>query len=315
MLKRISLVLLASIVSISLSAQEKISKSFNGIKEIKLSTGSGDCRVIKSSSRDVAVDLTYTYSDDDYIPVIEQEGDVLVLKDKFKNNRSGSGYSKWQLAVPDNIELTFNAGSGNLEIREVNIELSSNTGSGDIEVADMSGNFSSNSGSGEVSIEGFKGELKINTGSGDVDLANASGEFKINLGSGDIHAKNTTGGLKFNAGSGDITVNGAVITSASSINSGSGDARVILKSDLKAGISINSGSGDAVLDFNGLDVKGMFTMKANKKHGEISAPFEFDEVSEENQGDQTTVTKKAKVGNSDIEIKLSTGSGRASVEK
>ena len=315
MLKRFTLLILATTVTFSLSAQEKISKSFKGIKEIKLSTGSGDCSVVKGKGQDISVDLTYTYDEDNYTPVLEQEGDVLVLKDKFKNNRSGSGYSKWQLAIPDNIELKYNSGSGNLKIDGVAIELTSNSGSGDIEATNLTGEFTSNSGSGEVSIEGYKGQLQINTGSGDIEIANGSGSFKINLGSGDIDVENITGGVKFNAGSGDISVDNAVITEASSMNSGSGDAKLTLKSDLQAGLSINSGSGDATLDFNGLSVQGDFTMKTNKKNGEISAPFEFDEVTEEGQGNQTMITKKAKVGASTVKINISSGSGRASVEK
>jgi hypothetical protein len=315
MLKRILLVFAATLISFSLLAQQNINKTFKGVKEIQLTTGSGDCKVVKSNNQEVVVDLTYTYDDENYTPVLELDGDVLVLKEKFKNNRSDAGNSNWQLSVPDNIALKYNAGSGDLSIKEVSLDLNTNTGSGDIDAVNMSGSFTSNSGSGEVSIDNYKGELKINTGSGDIEVANSTGEFNINLGSGDIDAENISGTMKFNAGSGDINVEDVVITGKSSMNSGSGDARVSLKSDLQAGISINSGSGDATLDFNGLEVKGAFTMKANKKHGEISAPFEFDEVSEEKHGNQTVVTKKAKVGNSNIEIKLATGSGRASVQK
>ena len=315
MLKHISLLFLGILCSFSLSAQQKITKSFDGIKEIKLSTGSGDCHVVQSSNNSVVVDLNYTYADDNYEPVFEKDGNTLILKDKFRNNRSGNGYSKWKLSVPTNIKLHYSAGSGDLDLAEVQIDLNSNTGSGDIEISSLKGNFTSNSGSGEVSVDGYEGQLNINTGSGDIALANAKGDFKINLGSGDIDAQKIEGGLKFNAGSGDITVNDATISASSSLNSGSGDAKLILKSDLQANVSINSGSGDATLDFNGLEVQGLFTMKANKKHGEISAPFEFDEVSEEKHGNQTVVTKKASIGKSKFEVKIGTGSGRASVQK
>lgn len=315
MLKRLSLLSLMLIIAIGGYSQNNISKTFRGIKEIKLSTASGDTEIKKSNNAEVTVEVTYTYSEDNFTPILEQDGDVLILKEKFSNNRSGSGSSSWDLTVPDNLEISFNSGSGDLEARGITTELSANSGSGDVEISNLVGDFSSNTGSGDVAIENYKGDLKINTGSGDIELSKASGELEINLGSGDIDAEGIEGGVRFNAGSGDITVRDAVITNSSSLNSGSGDAEVILKSALKANISINSGSGDATLDFNGLEVTGEFTMKANKKNGEISAPFKFDDVSEEKQGNQTIVTKKAKIGNSDIAIKIGTGSGRASVKK
>ena len=313
--KKLAFFVLIALVSHAAMAQKTINKEYSGIKEIEISTASGDCDVIKSTNNKVSLELTYSYDDDRFEPVFEQDGDLLILKEKFKKNSSGSGSSNWQLSVPDNIKLTFNSGSGNLDLQGLNLEFSSNTGSGDIDLKNLVGEFSSNSGSGEVRIDGYKGKLKINTGSGDVELTEASGNLNINLGSGDIDASRVDGSVKFNAGSGDITVSEATITASSSVNAGSGDTKVILKSELKANLSLNSGSGNATLDFNGLGVQGVFIMKANKKHGEISAPFDFDSVEEEGQGNQTIVTKKAKIGSSDIEINIGTGSGRASVQK
>ena len=303
-------------LSIGLKAQEKtINKSFDGIKAVKINTASGDCRISKSSSKNVEVTLVYTYDDDVFEAIFEKDGSTLIIKEKFKNNSSSRGSSDWKLAVPENMEVSFNAGSGDLDIKDLAIDIKSNTGSGDVNLDNVSGKVKVNTGSGGTNVDYFDGELTVNAGSGDIDLDDSKGSFKINVGSGDIEATKLTGNFSMNVGSGDIDANDLSLTGASSFNSGSGDARVVLKSELKNDISINSGSGNASLDFNGLDIAGDITMKANKRHGDISAPFEFDSVTEEEHGDQTIIKKTAKIGNSNIKIKVATGSGRATIEK
>lgn len=311
-----TLTLIALVVSIGAIAQsKKINKSFDGIKNIEINTASGDCDLVKSSNTAVAVEVTYSYDDDRFEAILEKDGSTLVLKEKFKTNSSGSGSSHWKVSIPDNLEVKFNSGSGDLNAKSISAEISSNVGSGDIELSSISGDFKGNTGSGEVNVEDYQGDLKVNTGSGDVTISNSKGDLKINLGSGEIDANRVEGAFSFNAGSGDISVRDATLTGSSSFNSGSGDAKVVLKSELKNNISINSGSGNATLDFNGLKIEGLITMKANKKNGEITAPFKFDSETEENNGNQTIMKKTAKIGNSDVEIKIATGSGRASIEK
>jgi hypothetical protein len=301
--------------SIALQAQQKtITKSFQGIKEIDLSTASGDCQIVKGGSN-VEVTLVHSYDDDVFEAIFEQDGNTLSLEEKFERSSSSHGSSKWKIVVPDNIEINFNTGSGDFSAKSLAIEVKSNSGSGDIKLDDVSGDVKVNTGSGDIDVDTFDGELVVNAGSGDVELGDSKGTFKINLGSGDIEANKLTGKFSMNVGSGDIHASDLSLTAASGFNSGSGDTKVVLKSDLKYDISIASGSGNATLDFDGLEIKGEITMKANKRHGDISAPFEFDEVIEEERGDQTIITKKVKIGNSNIKIKVSTGSGRATIEK
>ena len=308
--------LLALLISYGLQAQEKtITKSFSGITEINLNTASGDCQIVKGSGDKVDVKLVYSYSDDIFEAVFEQEGSVLEIKEKFERNSNSRGSSSWKLTVPENLEININTGSGDIIAKSLALKLKSNSGSGDITLDYISGQVKVNTGSGEFTADSFDGKLKLNTGSGDVDLSNSKGSFSINLGSGDIEATKLTGEFSMNVGSGDIDSKDIVLTGKSSFNAGSGDVRITLSSALKNDISINSGSGNAILDFNGIKVAGDFTMKANKRHGDISAPFDFDEVTEEERGDQIIVKKIAKVGGSNVKINISTGSGRAVVEK
>jgi hypothetical protein len=302
-------------LSAAQSLGQKINKSYTGIKTIEISTASGDCELMKNSSDKVDVTLTYSYDDEKFTPVFEQEGDVLILKEKFEKGSSSYGDSKWVLSIPSGLTVKYNSGSGDLSAKGLDLDFSSNAGSGDIRLENLSGSFKSNTGSGDVDITNYTGDFSINTGSGDVSVSEAKGNIGINLGSGDISADMLEGKLSFNAGSGDLDVKDVILTGSSSFNSGSGDATVVLKSALKHNISIASGSGDAKLDFNGIALAGEITMKANKKNGDISAPFNFDSETEENNGNQTILKKVAKIGNSDVQIKISTGSGTAEIEK
>jgi hypothetical protein len=88
---------------------------------------------------------------------------------------------------------------------------------------------------------------------------------------------------------------------------------VILASSPKYNLSVASGSGNAELNFNGNEINGEIVMKANKRNGNISAPFEFDKTEEVENGDRDNVTIKKTVtkGKGTQRISVSTGSGDA----
>lgn len=97
-------------------------------------------------------------------------------------------------------------------------------------------------------------------------------------------------------------------------NTGSGDVYVGLSGSLKHDISVNSGSGDSVLDFNGNDINGTVVMTANKRNGEIHAPFAFDKEEEiDNGSGHSTIKKTAVLGDGVVQIKVGTGSGDARI--
>lgn len=295
--------------------QQKVEKNFTGIDNINMSTSSGDCIVKKSDGNKVYVLLEHNFDTNRYEPVIEQSGSTLKIKEVFSRG-SSSGFAKWTLMVPDNVEIKFNTGSGNFSASNLKVSLNLNTGSGNYAFDRIIGDIVSNSGSGNMSISSFEGEMKSNTGSGNIRVSGAKGELKLNCGSGNIDITNTNAGIKANVGSGNISGSGMLIASSSSFNSGSGDVELTLSASPKADLSVNSGSGDAELDYDGNEIEGLITMKANKKNGDIEAPFDFDSTEEINEnGNQTVIKKTAKIGNSNLKINVSTGSGTASISK
>lgn len=309
-------VAIAFFITISANAQSNIDKNFSGIKNIDITTSSGDCIIKKGSSNDVNVKLVHNFGEG-YDPIIEKTGSRLVIKEKKKRG-SWSGSAEWTLTVPDGIDINFNTGSGSLEASDLDLELKMNTGSGDLTLDNMKGEISSNSGSGSLELDNFDGDIRANVGSGDLDVSNTSGIVKLNCGSGSIKLSNMSAEIGANVGSGNIRAKDVKLTGRSSFNSGSGNVEIGLSESLTHNISVNSGSGNAEVDFNGNDINGTIVMTANKKNGKIAAPFKFDKEEEidKNKGkDNIKIKKTAKFGSSDIEIKISTGSGVARVDK
>ena len=315
-INKITFFLIGSFISSTIVfAQETITKTYDGVENINLSTSSGDGIIKKGSGNRVKVTLEYTYDDDSFEPIFEQSGNRLELKEIFERNSRTSGRSTWTLEIPDDIDVRFNTGSGDLKIDDLKIELRSNLGSGDVELRDLIGDIDVNTGSGDIDVDNLDGELRANTGSGKIEIADSKGDIDVNAGSGYIRLNRITGAFGINVGSGDITASGLNITGSSSFNSGSGDTEVVLVSALDHDISVNSGSGDAVLDFNGNKIEGEILMKASKRNGRIEAPFSFDKEYEEDRGRQVIMIKEAKIGNKAIRIRVSTGSGTARIIK
>lgn len=301
--------------AIPVAAQKEINKTFDGITKIRLSTASGSCKITKSDSKSVALNLQHTYDEDEYQPRIEQEGDRLTIKEDFRgNNHSGSAY--WTLKVPEGVAITFSTGSGDLDITGVKTELRANSGSGNLTFIDTQGDVDATTGSGDLEIENFNGELNANTGSGTVTVANGQGDISLNCGSGNIRVSDVVAVLSANTGSGNIQGRNIKLNGSSKFNTGSGSARIQLAATPTFDVSINSGSGDAELDFNGNEIVGEIVMRASKRNGRITAPFEFDKTEETNEwGDNVTIKKTAVRGKGTNRISIGTGSGDAVIKK
>ena len=317
-LKAILLITL-SLLAFGLQGQENIQKSFSGVERIQLITASGNGTIKKGNTEEVKITVVYTYDEDDYTPEFEQRGSTLYVKEEFRRSRYTRGYSEWTLEIPDGLSLDFKTGSGNIEIEGLTIEIQANSGSGNIEVMDISGDTKANTGSGNIEVDQVEGNVDANTGSGSIRIRAINGDTDLNTGSGNIRGSQIEGAISMNTGSGNIEMLDAILNGNSSLKTGSGNARIVLAAALNNDVSISTGSGNATLDFNGQEIEGKFIMKAQDKD-DIRAPFKFDRVKGDGDDDDRgwrrgNYTKEAEVGNKDILIKISTGSGRAEVKK
>jgi hypothetical protein len=313
MKKYMILALIALVASTgTILAQKTVTKNYSGVKRIKLNTASGNCVLKKSSGSSVDVELKHTYEENEYTPRFEQEGERLIISEDHHGNNS-HGNAEWKISVPDGVSINFSTGSGDLVASGVNIKLDANTGSGDLEFSSMKGELDANTGSGNVEVADFNGNAKVNTGSGDMEIRDTDGELDLNCGSGDIRVSSAKGLFDINTGSGNIAADKLTINSSSRFNTGSGRSRIALAATPTADISVNSGSGTAEVNFAGNAIVGEVVMKASKRNGRITAPFEFDKTEEESRGnrDDVTVIKTAQRGKGTNRVYISTGSGDA----
>ncbi len=297
-------------------AQKEQTKSFTGIKLIKMSNSSASCKIQKSTDQTVTVKLRYTYDDNDVENTMDQDGDRLVIRETFHANNV-RGNSEWTVSVPDGMTIKYTTGSGSIEANNLKLDLNATTGSGSFTLNKVSGIVNANTGSGDIELDGFNGELYVNVGSGSATIDNSSGDFDLNCGSGNIYVNQSRAAFKLNTGSGRVLAKGVNLTGASRFNSGSGNATVVLAAAPQHDIMVNSGSGDAELNFNGNAIAGEITMEASKGHGTITAPFEFDKTEEIGRGDKDNITvrKTAIKGKATNKIRVGTGSGDATLKQ
>jgi hypothetical protein len=217
----LSVVLLTAFIS---SAQNNLDKSFTGIKKIRMNIASGDCKIQKSAGAGVSVSLRHTY-ERGYQPVVEQEGDRLTIKEDWdrNNNNNNNGDATWTLTVPDGIDVSFHAGSSNLDISGLSLTLNAITGSGNLLFADVKGDIKATTGSGEVELENFDGEISSTTGSGNARVSKSKGDITVTCGSGNVRLLDSQATFAATTGSGNISGRNITINGSSQFASGSGD--------------------------------------------------------------------------------------------
>lgn len=295
-------------------AQKTISKSFTGVNKVELSTGSGNCEIKKGTGNAVLVEIKHTYGED-YSPRFSQVGSMLVVEESNRNNHD-HGQSWWTVTLPEGVAVEYSTGSGNFSAAGISSDMKIRSGSGNLAFADLKGAIRATTGSGDVEVTGYVGEGSFSTGSGDISLSRADGELSLTCGSGDIEVDDSKAAIKATTGSGDIAATKLIVKGSSKFTTGSGRARVSLAATATFDISITSGSGDAELIYNGNEIVGEIVMRASKRHGNISAPFEFDSVEEDDRnGDNATVVKTVVKGKGTNRISISTGSGDAVLKK
>lgn len=312
------LIMVGIIAAQTLFAQSESTKTFTGIKKIRLSTSSGSCKIVKGSDDKVTVAIRHNFEKDFYRPELTQDGDRLELREDFNSGRSsysGSG-PLWTLTIPESVELKFKSGSGDLDAANMKLNLDINTGSGSITLSKVTGEITATTGSGDVELMDFDGMIEASTGSGTARVANSKGEIRLSCGSGNIRLADSQAEFKASSGSGSVMARNLLLQGSSRFSSGSGDAEVILGGAPKFDISVGSGSGNATLDFNGNAINGEIVMTASKSRGSIVAPFDFEKVEEIREyGDQVVLKKTVVKGTATPRVMVSTGSGQATISK
>jgi DUF4097 and DUF4098 domain-containing protein YvlB len=310
--------------------QHEINKTFKDKKMIQLNTFSGDCLVKKAKGKEIEIHFIHSYSKTNFEPLFLEEGDKLILKEKF--HLSGSGDSTWNLAVPDNTAIQFQSISGNFTAEGVTGDITVNTVSGDVAVRDCKGESNLKSVSGQLEVKNLSGKINLTGVSSDLEAAGLSGEIRIKTISGDVKAEELEGSImakcpsgdieisdakgefEIKVSSGDINVQDIVLTGKSYFEAASGDVLVVLGKSAEHDLTLECASGDAILNYNGNPVEGSFEFKTATDHGQIISPFPFENEEEVEKWGKKYVIKYFKRELDVPKISIHTGSGKAELK-
>jgi DUF4097 and DUF4098 domain-containing protein YvlB len=316
-LKRINLFLvcLVSIFLVTAYAGEtqEIDRTFAAKKTVQIKTVSGDCVVKTAGGSKIQVHVAYTYPKDVYEPVFKEEGDTLVLQEKFKG--SGSGKSTWTVTVPAKTGITFHSASGDFSAAGLKGTLNGKTASGDFEIKDLEGDLTIGTASGDLEADNISGNLVFKAASGDIEGRNLEGDMAIKTASGDIEIEEAKGSFEVKTANGEIEASKIILRKASSFKTASGEVEIQLAESAKYDLTLASATGDVVLDYNGHPFKGYFEFTAKKSSGEIECPVKFDKEEEIEHHGQKYLKKSFSRGGNTPKILLKTASGTAELQK
>jgi hypothetical protein len=317
------------LVSTATAENKEIKKTFPEKKVVKISTITTNCVVIKGKSGEITVHLSYTDAGKLFKPVIEEEADSLLIREKIPASDS----AVWKVFVPDNTEIDFKSAAGSFWAKGLQGDISASTAAADISVSNCRGKLVLKNASGEVKVEYHKGDVNIKAVSGDIRVKKISGEIRIKSLSGDIEAQDLEGSvdLKFTSGdidvikaaaaikascvSGDLEASDIVLKGESSFKVVSGDIYLKLSKSLDYNLTLDSASGNVVLNFNGNPVKGLFEFRARAEMGKIVSPFKFDKEEETYKYGKKYLVKSFKRGGATPKIILKTASGTVILER
>ncbi|OGU55523.1 MAG: hypothetical protein A2V66_07145 [Ignavibacteria bacterium RBG_13_36_8] len=239
-----------------------------------------------------------------------ESSNSLDLEEEF-DDKNPKGESFWEIKVPDDLKIDFQSATGSFIMSGIKVDLEGSSGTGNLEVENCSGIFDMNSGTGMVTMKSSKGEFKLNSGTGNVVSISSSGDFDLNSGTGDVKLNDVKGEFSLNSGTGDVEADGIAVDRRSKFNSGTGDVYILLNNNPNDDIELSSGTGSAVLNMNGLPLKGLYVFKTKADDGRIICPVDFDEEEEYWRNGELYEIKSFVKGTDSPEIKISTGTGTA----
>lgn len=272
-------VIIFSVFLFNLYSAEKVevNKTFKPAATVEIKTVTGDCIFKVGTDSEIKVSLVHNYSADVFEPIFKEEGNTLILEEKFKEGKKcNDGSSTWTITVPAKTNIEFNSVSG------------------------------------DFTAGGLKGDIHGAAVSGDVNLADLAGKLSVEAVSGDMKVNKAEGEIKLKAVSGDINISDVTIKGASVFKCISGDIELKLAKTAEYDLELSTISGDITLHYNGNPIKGYFKFKGQK--GNISSPIPF-ENAEESDSHNPFVKKYFKKDGDSPKISMETISGDLKLEK
>lgn len=145
-------------------------------------------------------------------------GDDVTIMSKYvgRENRGRRGWRgqkrlkiKLKVRIPENYNVDFHTGAGNITISDMDGELTGTTGAGNVNIGRINGIIDVSSGAGNISVIGGEGRVEIRTGAGNIDVESVNGHVIAQTGAGNVTSKILTQPVedsRFESGAGNVTV-------------------------------------------------------------------------------------------------------------
>ncbi len=188
---------------------------------IEASTTSGD--IIVSPGEPGVVDIRIEDGLGNFM--VEQSGDLILIKPNRSGFFSRFASADIHLAVPGSAELALHCTSGDVLVNTPVREVEVSSASGDVRIDDVARSVKVRSASGDVWVGGVGEQLTVTTASGTVRAGDVGRDFTATSGSGDVYVDRVGETASVKAASGDISVHRFDGTELS-VKTLSGDLRI-----------------------------------------------------------------------------------------
>ncbi|MFC5816748.1 DUF4097 family beta strand repeat-containing protein [Nonomuraea harbinensis] len=195
--------------SVSYEVAEKVTK-------LEVRNGSGDTEITETDRGTVKVDETIQWRGEKPTTEHTVNGDTLVIKYDCPRLVAGNCGVNYKIEVPKGLQVTTEAGSGDITLRALSGPLTVSSGSGTVDASGLTGKtVVAELGSGDIELEyaAAPDSAEVETGSGSVILRVPDEGYDVSadVGSGDTTVsvrdeRNAPRKIKVSAGSGDVSV-------------------------------------------------------------------------------------------------------------
>lgn len=298
-------------------AQTTVTKAFDDVKVIDISTTGGTIVLGRSSSQMVQVYINYNLDKKKYQPLIEKKDSVLYLKEEYRYKPSATARSTWQINIPDGLRVLYTSNEGDLDINNLVVDIVANSHSGNYHWNNVTSSATITTPDGDIKIEKYQGDLAVKGRAGDVRVAKSTGTFDVNTNQGDILLTEVAGGFFVATVNGSIRAQRISITQASKISSVSGEAELWLGAPVKADLAAKTTSSPVILHCNSVKLDGTLVLTANKNSNGVHSSFPLgnsEEIKDESNG-SLRVRNTLQLGSSGYVVSISTETGAVVVRK
>jgi len=198
---------------------EVTNRSFAGVENLTVSTGSVDVQISRSSA-----ELQLGARIDERRELrISEVGHDLKIEVITRRPVTSPGEEVLRLMVPDDVRISVDVGSAGVSVRDVKPgELSVETGSGGIVISGVVSRMFLTAGSGSITVADSAGTKDIQTASGDITVDRSDGDVTASAGSGSIRVAGGRGVFRVKTQSGSIALEKSLLAGSSVFETGSG---------------------------------------------------------------------------------------------